>query len=172
MNRRHFLIGSAAALGTMSAARLSIASPNDTVRVACVGLRSRGKAHLGAYPKLPNVQIAAICDIDDEVLNGAAKSFETKGLPAPAKYKDLRKLLEDKSIDVISIATPNHHHTIQTIWAVQAGKDVYVEKPCSHNMFEAKQVVAAARKYNRIVQQGSQARSSEALQEAVKRMRD
>ena len=172
MNRRHFLIGSAGALGTLSAARLSGASPNDTIRVACVGLRSRGKAHLGGYPKLPNVQIAAICDIDDSVLAGAAKDLAAKGLPEAKPYKDLRKLLEDKSIDVVSIATPNHHHTLQTIWAVQAGKDVYVEKPCSHNMFEAKQVVAAARKHDRIVQQGSQARSSEALQEAVKRMRD
>lgn len=173
MNRRHFLIGSAGALGTLGAAKMSFAgSPNDTIRVACVGLRSRGKAHLGGYPKLANVQIAAICDVDDEVLAGAAKELETKGLPAAKPYKDLRKLLEDKSIDVVSIATPNHHHTLQTVWSVQAGKDVYVEKPCSHNMFEAKQVVAAARKYNRIVQQGSQARSSEALQEAVKFMRD
>ncbi len=172
MNRRHFLIGSAAALGTLSAARIAGSSPNDTIRVACVGLRSRGRAHLGGYPKLPNVQIAAICDIDDSVLASAAKDMEAKGLPAAKPYKDLRKLLEDKSIDVVSIATPNHHHTLQTIWAVQAGKDVYVEKPCSHNMFEARQVVAAARKFDRIVQQGSQARSSVALQEAVKRMRD
>jgi predicted dehydrogenase len=171
MNRRYFLVGSAAALGSLSAARVSIASPNDTIRVACVGLRGRGKTHIGAYPKLANVQIAAICDIDDEVLNSAAQSFEAKGLPAPQKYKDLRKLLEDKSIDVVSIATPNHQHTIQTIWATQAGKDVYVEKPCSHDMFEARQVVAAARRYNRIVQQGSQARSSTALQEAVEKMR-
>jgi predicted dehydrogenase len=167
MNRRHFLIGSAAAVGTLSASRFSLASPNDTVNVACVGLRSRGKAHLGAYPKLPNVKVAALCDIDDAVLADAAKNF-----PEAKQYKDLRKLLEDKSIDVVSIATPNHQHTIQAIWAMQAGKDVYVEKPCSHNMFEAKQVVAAARKYNRIVQQGSQARSSVALQEGVKRMRD
>jgi len=172
MNRRHFLIGSAGALGTLSAARISGASPNDTIRVACVGLRSRGKAHLGGYPKLPNVQIAAICDIDDAVLASAAKDLAAKGLPEAKQYKDLRKLLEDKTIDVVSIATPNHHHTLQTIWSVQAGKDVYVEKPCSHNMFEAKQIVAAARKHDRIVQQGSQARSSEALQEAVKRMRD
>jgi predicted dehydrogenase len=172
MDRRHFLIGSAAAVGTLSTTRLSMASPNDTIRVACVGLRSRGKAHLGGYPKLPNVQVAAICDIDDAVLASTAKEMATRGLPEAKQYKDLRKLLEDKSIDVVSIATPNHHHTIQTIWAVQAGKDVYVEKPCSHNMFEAKQVVNAARKYNRIVQQGSQARSSVALQEAVKRMRD
>ena len=84
----------------------------------------------------------------------------------------MRKLLEDKNIDAISIASPNHWHTLQTIWACQAGKDVYVEKPCSHNVFESQQIVAAARKYNRIVQQGSQSRSSPALQEAVQKMRD
>jgi len=171
MDRRQFLIGSAATIGTLSASRISLASPNDTIRVAIVGLRGRGKAHLGGFPKLPNVTVAAICDIDDAVLAETAKGMASQGLPEAKQYKDIRKLLDDKSIDVVSIATPNHQHTLQTVWACQAGKDVYVEKPCSHDMFEAKQVVAAARKYNRIVQQGSQARSSEALQEAVKWMR-
>ena len=101
-----------------------------------------------------------------------SKFVEGKRGKAPATYTDLRKLLEDKSIDAISIATPNHQHTLQTIWACQAGKDVYVEKPCSHDMFEAKQIVAAARKYDRIVQQGSQSRSNVALQEAVQKMRE
>ena len=81
-------------------------------------------------------------------------------------------MLDDKTIDAVSIATPNHWHTLQTIWACQAGKDVYVEKPCSHNVFESRQIVAAARKYNRMVQMGSQSRSSPALQEAVQKMRD
>ena len=83
------------------------------------------------------------------------------GKKKPAAFTDFRKLLEDKSIDAISIATPNHHHTLQTIWACQAGKDVYVEKPCSHNMFEARQIVAAAKKYNRIVQHGTNCRSGD-----------
>ena len=102
----------------------------------------------------------------------AQGDLEGKGARKPATYVDIRKLLEDKNIDAISIATPNHWHALQTIWACQAGKDVYVEKPCSHNVFEAQQIVAAARKYNRIVQQGSQSRSSPALREAVQRMRD
>ena len=165
MNRRHFLMSSA---GVLAAARRAMPSPNDTVRVACVGLRGRGKDHLKAYGRIANVEVAALCDIDESVLNKAASQFEKR----PATYSDLRKLLEDKSIDAISIATPNHSHTLQTIWACQAGKDVYVEKPCSHNMFEAKQIVAAARKYNRLVQQGSQSRSSPALQEAVQSMRE
>ena len=169
MNRRHFLMSSA---GVLAATRLASSSPNDTVRVACVGLRGRGKDHMEGYSKLPNVEIAALCDIDEAVLGAAVKRIEDKGKKKPDTYSDLRKLLEDKSIDAISIATPNHSHTLQTIWACQAGKDVYVEKPCSHNMFEAKQIVAAARKYDRLVQMGSQSRSSVALQEAVQSMRD
>jgi len=169
VNRRHFLMSSAAAL---TAAPRLVSSPNDTVRVACVGLRGRGKSHIHAYSNMQNVEIAAFCDIDDSVMQKALADYEKTGKKRPASYVDVRKLLEDKSIDAISIATPNHSHTLQTIWACQAGKDVYVEKPCSHNMFEAKQIVAAARKYNRIVQQGSQSRSSPALQEAVQKMRD
>lgn len=147
-------------------------SPNDTIRVACVGFRSRGKTHLGAYSKAPNVEIVALCDVDESVLKQGMDRVQKDTQKTPTAYTDYRKLLEDKSIDVVSIATPNHHHTLQTIWACEAGKDVYVEKPCSHNMFEAKQIVAAARKYNRMVQQGSQSRSSVALQEAVQKMRE
>jgi predicted dehydrogenase len=140
--------------------------------MACVGLRGRGKDHINGFAKLPNVELVALCDVDESVLNKAIASVEAITNKRPTGYSDLRKLLEDKSIDAISIATPNHSHTLQTIWACQAGKDVYVEKPCSHNMFEAKQIVAAARKYDRIVQQGSQSRSSKALKEAVQSMRD
>jgi len=170
MNRRSFLVNSAAALG--STALAASASPNDTIRVAAVGLKGRGKSHMQAFTSLPKVDLVAICDIDDSVLDQASKFVESKRGKAPVAYKDLRKLLEDKSIDAISIATPNHQHTLQTIWACEAGKDVYVEKPCSHDMFEAKQIVAAARKYDRIVQQGSQSRSNLALQEAVQKMRE
>jgi len=170
MNRRHFIMNSAAALGT--SALSAAASPNDTIRIAVVGMNGRGKSHLQAFTSLPKVEIVAICDIDDAVLAKSSKFVEEKRGKAPTPYKDLRKLLEDKSIDAISIATPNHQHTLQTVWACQAGKDVYVEKPCSHDMWEAKQVVAAARKYDRIVQQGSQSRSNLALQEAVQKMKD
>src|SRR6202790_2029367 len=168
MDRRHFLMSSAAAVGSALAAPKN---PNDTVRVACVGLRGRGKTHLRAFTTLPNVDLVAICDVDQAVLNEASKFVESKRQKAPAAFTDLRKLLEDKSIDAISIATPNHQHTLQTVWACQAGKDVYVEKPCSHDMFEARQVVGAARHYDRIVQQGSQARSS-IVREAIQHMRD
>ena len=118
-----------------TALRQARGSANDTVRIACVGLRGRGGNHLDGYSKLPNVEIAALCDVDASVLDKRVKQLESDGKKKPAGSSDLRKLLEDKSIDAISIATPNHHHTLQTIWACQAGKDVYVEKPCSHNMF-------------------------------------
>ena len=110
--------------------------------------------------------------MDEAQIAEKLKTLESKGLKKPAVYSDFRKLLEDKSIDAVSLATPNHWHTLQTIWACQAGKDVYVEKPLSHNVFESQQIVAAARKYNRMVQQGSQSRSSPALREAVQRLEE
>lgn len=169
MNRRYFL-GSAITAGT--ALRSSaLASPNDTVRVACVGVRGRGRSHIHAYSRLPNVEIAAICDVDESVLNAQVSAVEKAKGKRPAAYTDLRKLLEDRSIDAISIATCNHQHTIQTVWGCQAGKDVYVEKPCAHNMFEARQIVAAAKKYNRMVQHGSQQRS-EIGREAIEHLRN
>jgi len=168
MNRRHFLAGAAGA----ALASNALASPNNRIRVACVGFRGRGNEHIRSYAKMPDVEIAALCDIDESVLNQRLAEVEKLGRPLPASYTDFRKLLEDKSIDAVSIATPNHHHTLQTIWACEAGKDVYVEKPCSYNMFEAQQIVAAAHKYGRVVQHGTQSRSSAALRDAVDKLRE
>ncbi|HME35654.1 MAG TPA: Gfo/Idh/MocA family oxidoreductase [Candidatus Sulfotelmatobacter sp.] len=141
---------------------------NDRVRVAVCGLHGRGKDHIEGFSHVSNVEIAALCDVDEGVLDkhrGAARGDAKT-------FVDVRKLLEDKSIDAISIATPNHWHSLMAIWACQAGKDVYVEKPCSHNFWEGRQLVRAAAKYNRIVQHGTQIRSSHAIQEAVKGIRD
>ena len=170
MNRRHFIMSTAVV--TAGAAVRGLASPNDTVRVGVVGCGGRGSSHVSAWSSMPNVEIAALCDVDESHIADKLKGLATKSAKKPATYVDVRKMLEDKDIDAISIASPNHWHTLQTIWAVQAGKDVYVEKPCSHNVFESQQIVAAARKYDRIVQQGSQSRSSPALQEAVQKMKD
>jgi predicted dehydrogenase len=167
MDRRHFLLTSAAGLS----GRMVQASPNDTVRVACVGVHNQGRSHIDAYAKMPNVQIAAVCDIDESVLNERLGDIEKMGHPRPAGFTDFRKLLEDKSIDAVSIATPNHHHTLQTIWACQAGKDVYVEKPCSHDMFEARQIEGVMEKYGRIVQHGTNSRSGIA-REAVRKIHE
>jgi predicted dehydrogenase len=168
MERRHFLMTSAAAV----AGRTVLASPNDTVRVACVGVHGQGRSHIRAYAAMPNVEIAAVCDVDESVLNERLQDIEKLGKKRPAGFTDLRKLLEDKSIDAISIATPNHNHALQAIWGVQAGKDVYVEKPCAYNIFEARQLLAAAQKHGRMVQHGTNGRSSPVMQEAVKRVRD
>jgi predicted dehydrogenase len=176
-NRRDFLITGAAGLTALRSAALLgrpelVMGANDRVRVAICGVHGRGGDHLHNYSQLPNVQIAALCDIDDTVLQQRLAQMEKMGLSKPATYTDVRKLLEDKSIDAISIATPNHWHTLMAIWACQAGKDVYVEKPCSHNLWEGQQLVSAAQRYNRIVQHGTQIRSATAIREAVQKMRD
>ncbi len=169
MNRRHFLMTTAAVASTTSS---MLANPSNTVRMAVVGCGGRGMSHVNAWTSLPNVELVAICDIDQSHLDKYVKAVEGKGKKKPDTYVDFRKLLEDKNIDAVSIASPNHWHTLQAIWAMQAGKDVYVEKPCSHNIFEAQQIVHAARKYDKMVQMGSQSRSSVALKEAVQRMNE
>jgi predicted dehydrogenase len=169
MERRHFLLRS------MAAAPLSahaLASANDTVRVAVVGLRGQGNSHIKSYLGMKNVEIVALCDVDESVLNRRLDEVEKASGKRPKGVWDYRRLLEDSSIDAVSIATPNHSHTLQTIWACQAGKHVYIEKPCSHNVFESRQIVAAARKYNRLVQHGTNSRSTEGLNEAVQQLRD
>src|SRR6202142_4105377 len=155
MDRRHFLMGAAA----VAAGKRMVAAPSDTVRMGLIGCGGRGGSHLREWTTLPNVELVAISDVDQSHMAGFVKRVESSGKKAPQGFQDMRKILDDKSIDAISIATPNHWHALQTIWACQAGKDVYVEKPCTHNMFEAKQIVAAARQTNRMVQQGSQSRS-------------
>jgi predicted dehydrogenase len=170
MNRRYFFMSTAAAVASKAVRAQN--SPNETVRIAVVGNGGRGASHMGAWTSLPNVELAALVDVDSnqsEKYIGRLSQQKKKIVPT---VKDVRKVLEDKNVDAISIASPNHWHTLQTIWACQAGKDVYVEKPCSHNVFESKQIIAAARKYNRMVQMGSQSRSSVALREGVQKMKD
>jgi predicted dehydrogenase len=150
----------------------SLASPNDAIRVAVVGVRGQGNSHIKAYSQMQNVEIAALVDIDESVLDRRLGEVEAGGKKRPARYVDIRKMLEDKNIDLVSIATPNHSHTLQTIWSLQAGKNVYCEKPCSHNIFESKQIVAAARKYNKLVQHGVNARSHGGPVEAVQKMNE
>src|SRR5262245_44660263 len=178
MNRRKFIVSSASAGAAMSLSSLGrtarAASPNGTVRVAVIGVNGRGNDHLKGYGalKAQNVEVAAICDVDQEVLDKRIAEHETKFGNRPKGFKDMRRVFDDKEIDAISIATPNHWHSLAAIWACQAGKDVYVEKPMSHNLWEGRKVVEAAKKYNRIVQVGTQCRSSEALIEAVQKLRD
>jgi predicted dehydrogenase len=147
-----------------------ILGANERVRVAVCGVRGRGFDHVQEFSKLPNVEVAALCDVDENVLRQRLADMDRRGLGKPATFADVRKLLDDRSIDAVSIATPNHWHALMAIWACQAGKDVYVEKPCSHNWWEGRQLVRAAAQYNRIVQHGTQSRSSTAIGEAVERL--
>jgi predicted dehydrogenase len=155
MNRRTFLTASAA----LATAAHPILGANDRINMAVVGVRSRGRSHLKAYATLPHSRVAAICDIDQAVAEQSIPFTEKLQGAKPKTYLDIRKLLEDKEVDGISVATCNHWHALATIWACQAGKDVYCEKPSSHNIFEGRRQVDAARKYKRIVQVGTQSRS-------------
>jgi hypothetical protein len=145
---------------------------NDRVRVAVVGLRGWGFEHVEQYAAIPGVEIAAVCDVDENILRKRLADMEKMGLPAPQSFGDVRKLLEDSSLDAVSIATPNHWHSLIAIWACQAGKDVYVEKPCSHNWWEGHQLVKAAARYQRLVQHGTNMRSSPAAREGIQKLQE
>jgi len=167
-SRRTFLMASAA---TAAASQLK-AAPSDKVRIAVLGVNGRGKDHIKGIMSQPDAEVAMLCDPDGELLEKRAGEFEKTYGKKPFIERDLRRVFENKEIDAVTIATPNHWHALATIWACQHGKDVYVEKPGAHNVFEGRKMVEAAHKYKRIVQHGVQLRSSEALQEAVKLLRD
>jgi predicted dehydrogenase len=145
---------------------------NDKVNVAVVGVGSRGKAHVKEYVNLPMARVAALCDVDTAQTERGSQMVVEAGGAKPKVYQDLRKLYDDKDIDAVSIATPNHWHALATIWACQAGKDVYCEKPACYNIFEGQQMVNAARKYNRMVQIGSQGRSVAHKRRAIQLLHD
>ena len=147
--RRSFVSKAALGAGLAAAAQRGRAqrSPNDTVNVAVVGIASRGRFHYNQFTSLPNVRVSHLCDVDERLF------------PSAVAEVDFRKLIENPDIDAVSIATPDHWHALQTIWACQAGKDVYVEKPVSFTVKEGRTMVEAARKYDRIVQSGLDRRS-------------
>lgn len=169
MKRRTFVFSTAALAASQ---RILTGSPNDTIRIAVLGVRGRGRNHIAGFQRLPNVEVVALCDPDGKILEERAADFEKQYGKKVRIEKDLRKIYEDKTIDAVSIATPNHWHALATIWACQAGKDVYVEKPGTHNVWEGRKMIEAAKKYNRIVQHGVQLRSSEAIQEAVQKLKE
>ncbi len=171
VNRRTFLAsaGSGAAALALGATARAL-GPNDTIRVAVIGFHGRGGSHIGAFTSNKHTAVTTLCDIDTRLFEKNAKAIEDKTKKRPECVQDLRRVLEDKSIDVVTIATTNHWHALATVWACQAGKDVYVEKPVSHNFVEGRKMVEAARKYNRIVQTGTQNRSNKGVADAVKFM--
>jgi len=155
--RRQFVQTAAAAIAT---AQFPILGANDRIQVGVVGLGGRGTNHIDFYSGLDtDCRIAAVCDVNQAARERATARIQKTKSYSPKDFSDMRVMFESKDVDAVSIATPNHWHALATIWACQAGKDVYVEKPASHNVFEGRQMVAAARKYNRMVQVGSQSRS-------------
>ena len=143
-------------------------SVNDRVGVAIIGLHGRGKDHLDSYTFDDRVQIVALCDIDQSTFGSAQRVLQSRGRPPAKQYTDLRRMLEDKAVDAVSIAMPNHWHTLAAIWAMQAGKDVYVEKPVSHELTEGRRLEQARLKFNRICQAGTQSRSNPAHIEGIR----
>jgi predicted dehydrogenase len=129
--------------------------------MAVMGVRGRGRGIVSGFSAFDDVEIRYLCEIDDSVVANGLKALNPKHGKTPKVEKDLRRILEDKEVTAVAIAAPDHWHALATIWACQAGKDVYVEKPVSHNVVEGRRMVEAARKYNRIVQVGTQRRSGE-----------
>jgi predicted dehydrogenase len=167
ITRRSFLAASTLAGASFTARSWAqVPGANGDLRVAVVGLNGKGKDHVEAYRKLPGVRVVALCDVDAAVLDEITRSTEPSTGPLQ-RFADVRELVTRRDIDAVSLATPNHQHALQAIWALQAGKDVFVEKPVSHDLWEGQQLVLAAQKYGRVVQAGMQNRSSPAIAEAI-----
>ena len=190
IDRRRFLQNSAALAASLSAFEVASSrakaeetpaqpaedakkvGPNDQIRVAIIGVKGRGMDHVRGYlSHRKDARITTICDVDKNVIGPATKVIGAAYGSGPKYVQDLRRVFDDPEVDVVSIATPNHWHSLATIWACQAGKDVYVEKPVSHNIFEGRKMVEAARKYNKVVQTGTQCRSHKGIQDAVEFLR-
>jgi predicted dehydrogenase len=148
------------------AASARVVGANDEIRYAVVGFGGRGQDHLKEMAEVKGTRLVALCDADRNILDKEVQKHSDRAEKVQG-FSDMRKLLEMEDLDVVTFATPNHWHSLGAIWAIQAGKDVYVEKPISHNVWEGRQVVLAARKHKKIVQAGTQSRSSSGLHEAI-----
>ena len=168
LNRRQFTTAvSASAFLATSTRPLRAASANEQMGVCVVGLNGRGGEHIRGFNKDPRTTITSIVDIDEAVGNKRAMQIEELQGTRPEVFKDVREAIEKGKFDILSCATPNHWHALIGVWAMQAGKDVYIEKPISHNIHEGRALVAAAIKYGRVFQTGTQCRSSAACIEAM-----
>ena len=168
LNRRHFLQQSAFSFAAATAASAALAAdeapakapPSERVRVGCIGVGGRASGLMHGFATLKEVEIVRLCDVDHRKLPGAAGAVSQRTGKKPAIETDFRRIIDDPDIDAVVVGTPDHWHAIPTILACMAGKDVYVEKPDGHNIVEGRRMVAAMRKYNRVVQMGTQSRSS------------
>jgi len=170
LSRRYFFHSAGMALTAAQATR--VMGANDRIQVGIVGLGGRGQDHIKTYLTLPEANIAALCDVNQEALERSQATVQKAGQNKPKGYTDMREVFADKNVDAVSMPLPNHWHALSTIWACQAGKDVYVEKPACHNVFEGQKMIEAARKYKRIVQIGSQGRSSPHKRKAAQLLED
>src|SRR5438477_7473136 len=161
----HRAARAAQAVSAQASAVARVVGANEDIRFAVVGFNQRGTSHIEGLRRAKGTRLVALCDVDQMVLDRELK--KCKEGEKVQGYTAIRNLLENKDIDVVTFATPNHWHALGSIWAIQAGKDVYVEKPVSHNVWEGRQVIAAARQYGRIVQAGTQCRTSTGLREAI-----
>src|SRR5258708_29039620 len=152
ISRRQFLASSSTAVAAAALAPRAFGSPNETIRIAVTGVRGRGLQHVEGLLAQKNLEIAAICDVNANVVDKAMKLIESKQGKKPVFVQDFRKLIEDKSLDAVSIATSNHTHAPLAIWGMQAGQDGFLEKPVSHTVWEGRKIVVAARKDSRFRQ--------------------
>jgi predicted dehydrogenase len=160
-------LGAATALAAQN-----VRGANDRVNVAIVGLGGRGQDHLTNYLKISAARVAGLCDVNQAALERTQARVKRETGDTPKGYGDMRDAFADKSIDAVSMPLPNHWHALATVWACEAGKDVYIEKPASHNIFEGIQMTAAARKHGRMVQVGSQSRSLDYKIRAIQLLRE
>jgi predicted dehydrogenase len=170
INRRHFFHAAGMAIAASQASR--VMGANDRIHVGVVGLGHRGNAHLGFYGSLEECEIVALCDVNQAARERALTKVQAAGASRPKEYVDMQELFADKNVDTVSLPLPNHWHALATIWACQAGKDVYVEKPACHNVYEGRKMVEAARKHSRMVQVGSQGRTMPHKIKAIQLLRD
>lgn len=174
LSRRSFLAATTAAVvAAHNRASARQHDVNDRIGVCTIGFNGQGSTHINDILQMKHeAEYVALCDVDAQVLERGGKVIESSQGKRPKLYRDIREALADKNIDVVTIATPNHWHSLAAIWACQSGKDVYVEKPLCHNIYEGQQLVAAAKKYGRIVQHGTQFRTDPALVRDIKLIHD
>lgn len=175
LSRRGILKGGAAALALGPFFPGRVLGANDRMNVAVIGIRSQGTAHIGGFARIPNVRVKTLCDIDQNLFGARLAEWQKENGAlgyTPGTATDMRRVFDDKDIDAVSFATPNHWHALGTIWACQAKKNVYVEKPACHTVFEGKQMVNAARRYGVLVQVGFQNRSRRNTRAAMKLLHD
>jgi predicted dehydrogenase len=172
LTRREFMVGSlGAAAAAGAASTIQAAGANDRIRVGIMGIRGRGSSLAQSFAERKDVQVACLCDVDSRLFKERAAAIERVQGSKPAAVQDYRQMLDDKELDAVVNATPDHWHALGTIAACQAGKDVYVEKPASHSIWEGRKMVEAARKYNRVVQLGTQCRSAPYVRNAIEFLR-